>query len=99
MKKMLIRLTKISTSILKTIVRFLLLWLLSGGRPTATTMQQCQPCPIIQVLWQLGKNTASEKVRYGGLEESDGHIQSGHKCSGVVSVSVDMEVGGGRHIT
>ena len=44
-------------------------------------------------------NTVSEKVRYDALEESYGNMQSGHTCSGVVSVSVDMGVGGGRHTT
>ena len=47
----------------------------------------------------IPENYVSEKVRDGGLEESDGHMQSGHKCSGVVSVSVDIGVGGGRHTT
>ena len=44
-------------------------------------------------------NTVSEKVRYDALEESYGNMQSGHTCSGVVSVSVGMGVGGGRHTT
>ena len=46
---------------------------------------------------EISENAVSEKVRDGGLEESCGHMQSGHTCSGVVSVSVDIGVGGGRH--
>ena len=44
-------------------------------------------------------NTFSEKVRYDALEESYGNMQSGHTCSGVVSVSIYIGVSGDRYTT
>ena len=67
----------------------------SYGNDNATISAMSENSSFMEI-W---KNTASEKLRDGGLEKSDGHMQSGHKCSGVVYVSVDMGVGGGRHTT